>query len=119
MKVAKLPENGKKFIDYEVTDKSIIFGDEELSINLEKKERDYDISVDVIRDFSGGLLCSINSSAEKYVAQILIPARQYTTSTVDNPEYNADDPKSKKKIRTKVAVPFNIDNCELKLYEEV
>ena len=118
MKITKLPENGKNFIEYEVTKKSITFGDEELTINLEKKERDYDISVDVVRDYSGGLLCMINSSAERYVAQVLIPARKYKEEVIPNPDYDPDDPMSEKELHIRTAIPFDIDNCELKLYEE-
>ncbi len=118
MIITKLPEDGVHFIDYEVTRKSITFGDEELSINLSKKERDYEISVDVIRDYSGGLLCAINSSAERYVAQVIIPAREYVESIEPNPDYDPDDPESEEEIHTRTAVPFDIDRCELKLYEE-
>lgn len=119
MHIEYLPEEGKKFIEYETRNNTITFGDDELSINLAKKERDYDISVDVIRDYSGGLLCSIDSSAEEYVAQVLIPARQYNEEEKENPNYNPSNPESGETTVVRTAVPFDIKNCTLKLYEEV
>lgn len=43
MKVIKLPENGTNFVDYEISGKSIDFGDGEMSFRVDKKERDYRI----------------------------------------------------------------------------
>ena len=39
MKVIKLPENGTNFVDYEISGKSIDFGDGEMSFRVDKKER--------------------------------------------------------------------------------
>lgn len=50
MKIVKLPENGTNFIDYEVDGNTISFDDGEVMLNLKKKERDYDVMIDLCRD---------------------------------------------------------------------
>ena len=50
MKVIKLPENGTNFVDYEISGKSIDFGDGEMSFRVDKKERDYEVTIDICQD---------------------------------------------------------------------
>lgn len=120
MKVTRKPENGKLFIDYEVSGNKITFGDDELTVNCAKKERDYLVIIDIIKDKFRGLILDINSQDnESYIAQIVIPARTYTESFVPNPDYDPSDPESQETIYTKTANAFDIDNVELILYEEV
>ena len=77
MKVIKLPENGTNFVDYEISGKSIDFGDGEMSFRVDKKERDYEVTIDICQDYTGGLVMGA-SAGDKYVAQLTIPAREYT-----------------------------------------
>lgn len=118
MKVIKKPENGKKFVPYEVEGTVISFGDEEIMTNLKKKERDDDVIIDVCRDFLGGLTFSAGG-ADTYVAQILIPARKYTEKEVKNPDYDPEDPSSQEFVIERVPVPFSMKNVTLTLFEEV
>ena len=119
MIVTKLPENGKKFIPYSVDGNNIDFNDGDLMFNVSKKERDYDVTIDVCEDYTGGLVMG-TESGKRYVAQVIIPAREYTEVEGDNPEYDPaaeDGMTGSEKITRLEPVPFNMDRCELKLWE--
>lgn len=110
MKVIKLPENGTDFVPYEVDGNIISFNDEEIMMNLKKKERDEEVTIDVVEDWQGGLIFSADGG-ERYVAQISIPPRQYK-EVVKTVEEMGEE----KEETVKVPVPFDIDRCILKLY---
>lgn len=103
MKVTYLPEDGKKFIAYEVSKNSIDFNDGDLMFNASKKERDYEVVIDICMDYTGGLVMG-TETGDRYVAQLVIPARKYTEEQTE--EGTVQKP-----------VPFAMDNCELKLWE--
>ena len=117
--IIKVPETGTNFIDYAVSKKSISFNDEELTINLEKRERDDDVTLDICKDYQGGLTVG-TESARAYVAQVFIPARQY--KEVED-EANADDAEAEGSEGTGTEthlepIPFSISNCTLYLYAQ-
>lgn len=118
MKIVRLPENGNNFIPYEVTKNNVDFNDGELSLNLSKKERDYEVVVDVCMDYTGGLVCG-TADGLRYAAQVIIPAKAYTETEKPNPKYVEDQEEGteSKTIIEKEPVPFNIENCELRLWE--
>lgn len=118
MNVIRKPENGKSFVDYEVSGNVISFGDDEIMVNLKKKERDDDVTLDVCRDYLGGLVLS-TAGARVYAAQVFIPARRYTETSEENPDYDPEDPSSQQYITRREPVPFSMDNVTLTLYEEV
>lgn len=118
MKVIKKPENGNDFVDYSIKDTKVSFGDGEITIDLQKKERDDDVKIDVCKDYTDGLTFGTNG-ARIYVAQIFIPARKYSDVEVNNPDYNPEDETSQKRITEHQPVPFSMDNVELTLFEEV
>ena len=108
-------------IDYETTGKSIIFGDDDLAINLKNRERDESVQIDVCSDSTGNLTMG-TAAGLRYVAQIEIPARQYTEEEQENPDY---DPENQDQgvmgmltptIIVRTPVPFNIENCTISLW---
>ena len=112
MTIVKRPEDGTKFIDYEVDGNMISFDDGEVTLNLKKKERDYDVSIDLCRDWMQGLVMGADD-AKSYVAQIFIPARQYEYVENKTEKNENGDPVTERK-----AIPFSMDNCMLTLWEE-
>lgn len=119
MIIVHLPEGGKNFIPYEVIKSNIDFNDGEMSMNLSKKERDYEVTVDVCMDYTGGLVCG-TAEGLRYVAQVIIPAKAYTETEKPNPSYVKDregEGTESKTIIEREPVPFDIDNCELRLWE--
>ena len=103
---------GKK-ISYATSKNKITFEDE-LMLNCEKLERDFDVCVDICIDKYGML--TAGSLGEKYAAQIEIPARQYTETQVENPDYNKEDETSQEYITERNPVSFSMANVTLKLY---
>ncbi len=100
-------------IDYTTSKTKITFADE-LMLNCEKLEGDYDVCVDICIDKYGML--TAGTLGEKYAAQIEVPARQYTEEQIENPDYDPDDETSQEYITTRTPVPFSMANVTLKLY---
>ena len=127
--VIKVPETGTNFIEYAVTKKSISFNDEELTINLEKRERDDDVTLDICKDYQGGLTVG-TESARAYVAQVFIPARQYKEvedeANADSAEAEGSEGTGSEGVDTGSEgtgthlepIPFSINNCTLYLYAQ-
>lgn len=106
---------GKK-IGYATSKNKITFEDE-LMLNCEKLERDFDVRIDICIDKYGML--TAGSLGEKYAAQIEIPARQYTETQVENPDYDPDAEEGTvvaEYIVERNPVPFSMANVTLKLY---
>lgn len=92
-------------ISYEADEKRITF-DDDLSINLSKREEDWPVHIDVCYDLDQNLVIgAIKGNA--YVAQIDIPARQYTETQVE--EFG-------KTVTKLVPVPFSMDGVTLSLF---
>lgn len=115
---------GKK-IEYSVRGSRITFADE-LMLNLESRERDTEMQIDICEDVYGCLCVGVGAGARRYVAQIVIPARQYRevevleaeTETMEA-EAGEDENGSGGTMgggRTQEAVPFSMNNCTLILW---
>lgn len=118
MKVEHLPENGKDFIPYEISGKTIDFDDGELSFNVSKKERDYEVVLDICMDYTGSLVMGA-ADGQRYVAQVVIPPRKYTETMTEDPDRtpNAEGGMGFQTTVTREAVPFSMDRCTLILWE--
>ena len=81
-------------IEYEVSGDKITFRDE-LMLNLKNYERDFEVEVDICQDDEKILLAGLS---KYYVAQIIIPPREYEDEEKTTP------------------VPFSMDNVTLKLW---
>ena len=61
-------------VAYEVTGNKITFGDDEITLNLSKYERDEEVQIDVCTDDHNILIAG---PSKYFVANIIIPARRY------------------------------------------
>lgn len=95
-------------IAYENTKNSIIFGDEDLSINLKNREMDEVVLIDVCSDKNNFLVIGA-ATGFRYIAQVEIPARTYIESEGEPDE-------NEKPTTIKTPVPFAIDDCTLYLW---
>lgn len=93
-------KNKGEKIPYEVSGKRITF-DDDLSLNLAKQEKDWPVHIDVCVDRDGNL-CNGTGAGLYYVAQIDIPAAQYTV-----PESEEDPPQR---------LPLDMDTVTLTLW---
>ena len=91
-------------IDYEIknaaTKKTICF-DDDLTINLVKREQDWPVHIDICYDEDDELVIG-TAAGRRYVAEIDIPCRQYT------PGETEEDPP--------VPVPLDLDTVTLSLW---
>lgn len=89
--------------------KKITFGDDELTINLASRERDYEVSLDICIDEEDGVVIGTGGKAQKYAAQIVIPARRY--GVIEDGEDENGEPKE-----IPVPIPFDMSLCTLILW---
>jgi len=109
--------NEGEYLEYTHTKKSITI-DDDISVNLQKREADEDVTIDIYYDRDKNLMLGYDTDSQHIVVQIEIPARQYTLETKDNPNYDPDQEESamnQKTITTKTAVPFDIEKCTVRL----
>lgn len=108
-----------KHIDYQVGSKKITFGDDELTINISSRERDYETVLDICLDTEGGLVIGVGENAKRYVAQVVIPARAYEIvegEAVMTAEEGQQEGEEKRQAVT-IPVPFDMKKCTLILWK--
>ncbi len=118
MKIISANEGPK--IPYTVMGNWLNIGDQ-IMLNLEKIESDRPEHRDICADAFGSLQ---TGEGLYYVAQIDIPARQYTETEIDNPDYVPDADETgesggmgnSKKIIKRDPVPFSMEKATLTLY---
>ena len=109
--IYKTPEAKKNHLEYDLEGTRLTINDE-LSIKLDKYERNEDAHLDICVDCYGNLVLGvIPGLAQRYAAQIDIPARTYHDE--DSGKTNEDG----ESIILLVADPYNPDNTTLTLWE--
>lgn len=106
--VVEKNEGGK--IPYEVSGTKIIFGEDELMVNLKTRQRDYETTLDICKDKENGLTVGVNTSSTEYVAQVTIPAREY--EIIDTGKQDEDG----NPVMEKNPLPFDMKKCTLTLW---
>lgn len=109
-KIIVVEKNEGRKIPYEVSGTKIIFGEDELMVNLKTRQRDYETTLDICKDKENGLTVGVNTSSTEYVAQVTIPAREY--KFVDTGEKDEND----NLITERVPLPFDMKKCTLTLW---
>lgn len=97
-------------IAYTVSGNKITFGSDELTLNLEKYERDNAAHIDICRDKYGNLVMGvIPGLAESYTAQVDIPPREYDyiAGGAEEDGKPQEDP---------LPLPFDMKKCTLTLW---
>lgn len=109
-KIIVVEKNEGEKIAYEVSGTKIIFGEDELMVNIKSRERDEEVMLDICKDTQDGLTVGVNTEAREYVAQVTIPARGY--EIVDTGEQDEDG----NPIMERKALPFDMKKCTLTLW---
>lgn len=103
-----IQKNEGQKIDYEIqntaTKKKITF-DDDLTINLAKRQEDWPVHIDVCFDADGALVIGA-AAGRKYVAELDIPAREYEQGEASG---EGDTPLT-------VPVPLDLDTVTLSLW---
>lgn len=89
-KVQVLEKNKGTKIAWEQNGNKLIFGDEDLSIRCDTRQRDYPVHVDICADDDSNLVIGVGAG-RYYVAQVDIPAITYIETVVE-PEETGDTP---------------------------
>lgn len=98
-------------ISYEVNKTSICF-DDDLTINLAKRQKDWPVHIDVCSDEDGALVIGAESG-RYYVAQIDIPAIEYEEAEATAVADEAGEPTE---AAAPVAKPLDMDKVTLTLW---
>ena len=98
-------------IPYAIAGNKICF-DDDLTINLAKREEDWDVHIDICFGEDNELVIGA-AAGRRYVAEIDIPKRSYAeVEAVEEEKTEApEEPKT-----TAQPVPFDIDNATLTLW---
>ena len=78
--VKVIEKNEGEKIAYKQNGTCLFFGDDEIMVNAAKYQKDWDVEVDICKDRAGNLTIG-TCTAQRYVAQIRIPAAKYTEHT--------------------------------------
>ena len=113
-----IEKNSGTKIPYEVVKNKICF-DDDLTINLAKREDDRDVHIDVCYDSYGELVLGA-AAGRSYVAEIDIPAQQYTKPEPVEPKATeGEDAESGARMGNSTPaepIPFSMDNVTLTLW---
>lgn len=104
MTVIEINEGTK--IPYEVDGNYLNLNDD-MILNLAKREQDDPVHIDVCSDGNGQLMNAVKENCA-YVATIDIPAREYTETTTEGEDGET--------TTTREPVPFDIDKITLTLW---
>lgn len=99
-------------ISHSVNGNWLNIGDQ-IMLNLKSRESDSDVHIDITSDMAGHIGTGVGLL---YVAQVDIPARKYTETEIDNPDYDEAAETSQKTIIKREPVPFSMDNVTLTLF---
>lgn len=80
-----------------------------MTINLATRERDYEVSLDICIDEEDGVVIGTGGKAQKYAAQVIVPARRY--DVIEDGEDENGEPKE-----IPVPIPFDMSLCTLILW---
>lgn len=92
------------YIRYAIDGSKITFRNNELTLNLEELEQDYDIDIDVFLTYDNKIVDKYSENARLYIAQIEIPARRYNLIGDEENGYQ------------NIPVPFDMSLCKLILW---
>lgn len=107
-----------KYLAYRVSGtEKIVLGDDDLTIKLSSRERDEDVTLDITLDNDQGLMMGTGGNAKSYVAQVIIPARQYEEQEQEGViGYDEENGQVKGTVKVRVPLPFDISRCTLVLW---
>lgn len=107
-------KNPGQKIDYEVNKTKLTF-DDDLTLNLAKREEDYAVHIDVCFD-EDGALCIGAAAGRSYVAQIDIPPRQYKEVPASEAADDADGSHTPQQTTVKEPLPLDMNTVTLTLW---
>lgn len=115
-----IKKNDGAYVEYEISGNKITF-DDELMLNLEKYQRDNEVTIDICRDQKTGTLVSGVPDSGKYVAQISVYPREYEEIPVEVTETQVIQETEGTFHEmdggyTKEALPFDMGKCTLSLW---
>ena len=107
-----------KYLAYRVSGtEKIVLGDDDLTIKLSSRERDEEVTLDITLDNDQGLMMGTGGNAKSYVAQVIIPARQYEVQEQEGViGYDEENGQVKGTVKVRVPLPFDISRCTLVLW---
>lgn len=114
-KIKVIEKNEGTKIEYEVTGNKICF-DDDLTINLAKREKDSAVHIDICHDMDGQLVIGV-AAGRTYVAELDIPARAYEeVEGPDAPSMSMNEDEDDMPHIKRVPLPFDVKKVTLSLW---
>lgn len=108
-----IEKNEGEKIPYEVSGARICF-DDDLSLNLKKRESDDPVHIDICYDCDRSLVVD-TATGREFVAEIDIPARRYELVEAEA-ESAGEDEQTDEKNTKRVPLPFDMERVTLTLW---
>ena len=123
-KAQVIDKNEGTKIDFRQKDYKLYFGDDDLILRCDTRQREHPVHIDICADEDGNLVTGVDGSKACYVAQVDIPGIAYAEQEVEaetNPAAEAEDStdapeKTPEKRMERVAQPLNMEDVTVTLW---
>ncbi len=105
-------KNEGRKIDYAVRGTKLNFADGEITLDIARYQKDDEVTKDIMVDSEGYLA---TGKGRYYVAQVIIPAREYDEETTTVTE-EVDGEEVEREVVTRIAKPLDMDKVTLCLF---
>ena len=123
-KAQVIDKNEGTKIDFRQKDYKLYFGDDDLILRCDTRQREHPVHIDICADEDGNLVTGVDGSKACYVAQVDIPGIAYAEQEVEaetNPAAEAEDStdtpeKTPEKRTERVPLPLNMEDVTVTLW---
>lgn len=119
-KAQVIEKNEGTKIDFRQKGAKLYFGDDDLILRCDTRQREHPVHIDICADEDGNLVTGVDGSKGYYVAQVDIPGIAYTEQEVEaeaNPAAEAEAGTNAPEKRTeRVALPLNMEDVTVTLW---
>ena len=123
-KAQVIDKNEGTKIDFRQKDYKLYFGDDDLILRCDTRQREHPVHIDICADEDGNLVTGVDGAKGYYVAQVDIPGIAYAEQEAEdetNPAAEAEDStdapeKTPEKRTERVPLPLNMEDVTVTLW---
>ena len=119
-KAQVIEKNEGTKIDFRQKGAKLYFGDDDLILRCDTRQREHPVHIDICADEDGNLVTGVDGAKGYYVAQVDIPGIAYAEQEVEvetNPAAEAEDSADAPEKRTeRVPLPLNMEDVTITLW---
>lgn len=119
-KAQVIEKNEGTKIDFRQKGAKLYFGDDDLILRCDTRQREHPVHIDICADEDGNLVTGVDGAKGYYVAQVDIPGIAYAEQEVEaesEPAAEAEDSTDAPEKRTeRVPLPLNMEDVTVTLW---